>query len=295
MAMAMMWFGWLIVFIHDLARSSQVDVVVARVAGELAESLRDLARRHPEAVNVANDEAMLGTPIRMEQSGYIQAIDPAALFKLANDRDVIIQMRTRPGYFVIPSTVIAHVVGPADRDLGDQIRAEMVLGPKRTTTQDSAFRVDMIVEIAARAMSPGINDFYTALACIDHLAAALDTALSSGLPGNGLQDESGRLRLVLDPVTIDGLFDTAFHPLRHMACTNVLVTKRLLQSLVMLAEGRRGHAATAAIERHGRLIHQTALAEIANDHDRQTIDGCYAALKAVLGDEGAPISAEQAT
>ena len=284
MLMALLSFGWLIVFIHDMASSIQVDNVIARVGDELSDSFRQLAKQHPDAILVSTDEPMPGTPIRAGRSGYIQAIDPKTLLEFAEDRDVIVQMQKRPGHFVIPSSIIAHVVGPGDEDVGETMRSAMVLGPKRTATQDSTFSIDLIVEIAARALSPGINDFYTALACVDHLAAALDIALERGLPGNGFQDKNGRLRLVLDPITIDGLLDTAFHPLRRAGCTNVSVTVRLLDSLTMLAEGRQGQTAMAAIERHGNLIHQAAIAHSLDDCDRQTVDERYAILKAKLSD-----------
>lgn len=284
MLMAIVSFGWLIVFIHDMARSIQVDNVVARVADELTTIFRYLPERYPKAVTRPNDEPMSGTPIRAGRSGYIQAIDPETLLELANDRDVIVQMRQRPGHFVIPSTVIAYVVGSADDDLAEEINAAVVLGPQRTATQDSAFSIDLIVEIAARALSPGINDFYTALACIDHLMAAFHTTLENGVPGNGFQDENGRLRLVLVPITIDGLFDNALHPLRRMGCSNVSVTLRLIKRLTMLAESQPPENAMAAIERHGGLIHQAAIAQSFSDVDHQAIDDGYARLEAALED-----------
>jgi uncharacterized membrane protein len=47
------------------------------------------------------------------------------------------------------------------------------MGNKRTPSQDAEFAIHQMVEIAARALSPGINDPYTAITCIDKLTATL--------------------------------------------------------------------------------------------------------------------------
>lgn len=281
MIMALLSFGWLIYFIHDLARSIQVDNVVAKVAAELTTSLRELTEKHPEAVAVPIDETPESRPVRIGEAGYIQAVDTQGLLDLATENDLVIRLRHRPGHFVLPSSIVADVVGPVDY-LEEELRSAFVLGPKRTATQDSEHGVALIVEIAARALSPGVNDFPTAIACIDHLTKALDVAFRHDLPANGFLDEAGKLRLVLNPLTIDGLARAAFHPLRQEARANQPVTLRLLEALALLAEGDPCREAVDAIRQHGHLIHRAALAEDQDDADRQAVDERYAALQEKL-------------
>ena len=278
MLMALLSFGWLIFFIHDLARSIQVDNVVAKVADELGDALKTLSSRHPQAVAVPIEDAPSATAVRMGEAGYIQAIDATCLLDLAIENDVIIRLRHRPGHFVLSSTIIADVTGPSD-GVDRKIRESIVLGPKRTAAQDSEYGVALIIEIAARALSPGVNDFPTAIACVDHLTTALDVAFKRGLPANGFLDDGGKLRLVLNPITIDGLADAAFHPLRQAARTNLPVMLRLFEALTLLTDGEPCGEAVEAIGRHGRLLHQAALAENHDDVDRQAIDERYAALQ----------------
>ena len=260
MIMALFSFGGLIYFIHDLARSIQVDNVVARVAAELTSSLSKLIKKHPEAIAVQTDEKPASSAVRIGDAGYIQAIDTDTLLDVAIEHDLVIRLRHRSGQFVLPSSIIADVVGPVDK-LHKGMRSAFVLGPKRTATQDSEHGVALIVEIAARALSPGVNDFPTAIACIDHLTTALDVAFRHGLTANGFLDDAGRLRLVLNPLTIDGLADAAFHLLRQEARGSVPVTLRLLEALTLLAEGDPCSEAADAIRRHGHLIHRAALAD----------------------------------
>ncbi|MEZ5930989.1 MAG: DUF2254 domain-containing protein [Alphaproteobacteria bacterium] len=285
MLMALFSFGWLIYFIHDLSRSILVDNVVAKVADELTASLRDLADRYPDTVMVPVSDAPMGSAIAMHDNGYIQAIDVDSLLDLAVEKDVLIRLPQRLGDFVLSSTTIADITG-ACTGLEDDVRKAFVLGPKRTATQDSDYGVALIVEIAARALSPGVNDFPTAIACIDHLTTALNLAFRRGLPANGFLDENGKLRLVLNPITIEGLAGAAFHPLRQMARNNLPVMLRLLDGLSLLAEGEVCPEAVDALCRHGHLIHQSALGANHDDVDRQAIDERYRALQTRLSQFG---------
>ena len=287
MAMGLTSFGWLIVFIHDLAKTIQVDHVIARVANELTTAFEQLGAQFPGAGPVAATEIRSGEPIKAGRSGYVQAVDAASLLDIADEHDVQIVMKRRAGHFLMSGTVLAEVIGLVDDELSAAIRKAVLLGPKRTATQDTEFSVDLIVEIAARALSPGINDFYTAVACVDHLGAALDEALTHGLPESGYRDEAGRLRLVLEPFTIESLLSTAFDPLRQTACDSVPVALRLLECLGMLIENHRNPAVRALLAEHADLIHRTALAKTENDRDRRALDDRHASLKAALEGEEA--------
>jgi uncharacterized membrane protein len=289
MILAILSFGWLIYFIHDIAKSIQVDNVVARAAGELRTALE----RMPDPGPDMGDQALLHRevragmprcPVSAAGSGYVQAIDAHGLVELAKEHDVIIEMRRRPGQFVIPASALAVVAGASEIDerLGEGVRNMVILGPKRTATQDVEFSITLLVEIAARALSPGVNDFYTAIACVDHLAAAMALILEKGLPSNLLHDDSGRLRVELHPLAFEDLADAALDPIRQDARDNVAVSIRLLESLTMLASCAPAAAERDVLGRHGRLITADALRETGNDKDRGDIESRFAALQDAL-------------
>ena len=289
MLLAILSFGWLIYFIHELAKSIQVDNVVARVAGELSTALARMPDPGPDggAQSALHQEVRAGMPrcpVSAGGSGYIQAIDADGLVELAREHDVIIEMRRRPGQFVIPISALASVAGASEIDerLCKRIRNKVILGSKRTATQDIEFSITQLVEIAVRALSPGVNDFYTAIACVDHLAAALAVALKRGLPSNLLHDELGRLRVELYPLAFQDLADAAFDAIRQDARQNVAVSIRLLESLIMLAACAPAAVERDVLRRHGRLITADALRETGNDKDRCDVESRYAALQEAL-------------
>jgi uncharacterized membrane protein len=289
LVLAILSFGLLIAFIHELATSIQIDNTVARVAGELIEELRRLPDAGPSPGDPSPTQAgqreirarMPDTPVAAGASGYIQVIDAARLVDVAQEHDAIIEMMRRPGHFVIPSVELARVRGMTelDRRVADQVRGCVILGPRRTAAQDLEFSVTQLVEVAARALSPGVNDFYSAIACVDHLTAALALALEKGLPSNLRHDDEGRLRVELYPLTFQDLADTALDPIRQSAADNVAVSIRLLESLTMLATCASSDAERAALANHGELVRASALLAIKVDQDREDVQARFAALQ----------------
>src|SRR5690606_19117136 len=108
-------------------------------------------------------------------SGYIQAIIDEDLMELMVRYDLQAELLFRPGHFVTKGEPLVRV-GPADR-LTSKLRKKLVevfiVGRQRTLTQDAEFGIDQMVEVAVRALSKGINDPFTAINCVDRIAAVL--------------------------------------------------------------------------------------------------------------------------
>ena len=184
----------LIYFIHHVATGIQLPVVVAGIARDL-DSAVDAYRRStgfpaddPALAGVASETVVLGrieadgAPVLATDSGYVQFIRYASLARLAAQNDAVIRMLYRPGHFVVAGSPLAMVwpaeaVPTVSRALG-KVQAT---GSQRTLTQDPALAADQLVEIAIRALSPAVNDTFTALNCIDWLTAGLCRAAGGSL------------------------------------------------------------------------------------------------------------------
>jgi uncharacterized membrane protein len=99
----------------------------------------------------------------------------------------------------------------------------------RTPTQDIAYGVNQLVEMAVRAMSPAINDPFTAMTCLDHIGEGLLLFVQQGEKSPYYYDKENRLRLVLAPPTFAELLDGAFDMLRHASCDNASVLQHMLE------------------------------------------------------------------
>jgi hypothetical protein len=123
------------------------------------------------------DEAQ---PIALLRSGYVELIDHDRLVELADRHDLVLKLLRRPGHFVLDGTlaVLVWPAGRVDDDLAEAIRESFVIHHRRTPEQDVEFCITQLVQIAARALSPALNDPFTAIVCIDLLSAGLARVLA---------------------------------------------------------------------------------------------------------------------
>lgn len=184
LALALASLGVLIYFIHHVSGSIQAEKLIARVGGELDAAIREHFREGPAPPGLQNAErefsksleALLPTSILATQSGYLQRIDRDGLLSYAVRADAKIVLKQSPGDFVMENEVLAIVwagvgASTATEEPGT-LNEFFVLGPQRAESQDVGFGVRQLSEIAARALSPGINDPYTAMACLDWMTDA---------------------------------------------------------------------------------------------------------------------------
>lgn len=274
--------GMLIYFIHHLASLIQADNLIARVAADLDSAIDKL---YPDTVGVAakEDEDDLEAASQLENQvglvkvdgdGYLQVVDADQLFAAAVEQDVVIEMTRRPGDYLTTGLIVARV-SPAHRmneELAVAVNASMVRGPSRTATQDAGFLVNQLVEIAVRALSPGINDPFTASTCIDRLGSALAQFSHRRLPSPLRRDESKTVRVIARPLDFAQMTDLAFSPIRQHARTSpgvlgkLLATIRDLADIVASPEHRktlREHVAGIAVSiKHG----------VDNEMDRERLE-----------------------
>ena len=159
---------------------------------------------------------------------------------------------------------------------------KVVLGPKRTPNQDLEFSIDALVEIALRALSPGINDPRTAMTCIDRLAEALAHFMRIGSRPALLHDEDGALRLILHPTTFDGAIDASLNQIRQAADGHVAVLIRLIGVLTELAEITVSEEQRSAVARHGDMVRRASRRSIVEPEDRSDVERELRRLDATL-------------
>jgi uncharacterized membrane protein len=161
----------LVYFLNHIPASIQINTVLQGIGKRL---LNDIERDFPERGKGAEEgEAPEGPRIAADQSGYIQLIEYDALADAARENSCRIALEVRTGEFVHPGVALARVCGG---DMGEtftkQVRDAFTIGSSRTPSQDPQFLIDELVEIALRALSPGVNDPFTAITSLHWLGAA---------------------------------------------------------------------------------------------------------------------------
>ncbi len=211
----------LIYFIHHVPEQIHAGRVIGQIGRDLADGLEKLfpettgtAREtHEKAAERLRDEAL---PVASQKSGYVQYVDADRLVEIAQEIDGVVFVETGPGDFAHASLPVAKVW--SRRVLSDKvekaIRSAFTLAPIRSPGQDIRFLADELSEIAARALSPGVNDPYTAMNCLEWLTSAAVLLAQRPLPSAYRADDSGRLRVVAATIDFALLLHRAFDSLR---------------------------------------------------------------------------------
>lgn len=262
-------FVLLIYFLHHTANYMQADLVLARLRGELCGGIETAWRARDEAAADPEPEAFEGedTALVAPRSGYIQAVDTARLLDLAVEHDLRVRLDYRPGHFVLSGGTIGRVVGRPDEAAMRHVAQAIVIGSVRTAAQDLEFSIKAMAEIALRALSPGVNDTYTALAAIDQLGAALAVAMVRRPQPVALADGEGTVRVVCDRADFEGLLDAAYHPIRQNLARNVVGIIRMVTMLGELAAFVREPSQAAALQRHVAMLEALARESVADPRD----------------------------
>jgi uncharacterized membrane protein len=169
-----------------------------------------------------------------------------------------------------------------NEQLTKQISAAFICGAERTLAQDVEFAVDQLVEVAVRALSPGTNDPFTAIRCIDRLGAALCQLTERVIPSPYRYDDTDRLRVITPPVTFAGVADAAFDQIRQYGRTSAAVTIRLLERIAAIATHTYREEDRAVLLRHAVMIEQGSREGLPEEQDRQDVQERFQAVVRAL-------------
>ena len=202
------------------------------------------------------------------RSGYVQAVDDAILMETAVARDLVLRLAVRPGDFLIEGNAVVRVWPPIrarEQDAG--LQKAFLIGDQATPEQDVEFAIDQIEEIGLRALSPGFNDTFTAIHCVDWLAAGLARIAREELPRATATTSAGRCAIT--PVsTFAGLADAAFNQIRQIGRDRAAVMIRILEVLAALGERVRTEDQKETLRHHAQLAFEEATAALPSAHDR---------------------------
>lgn len=254
-------------FIHRVAYSVQSMNVVTDVAGELDaaidrmfpkeyEASEELYRQHDDLL--ASFESHDGHSVHAQRDGYLQTVNIEHLTAVAKKHQAWVNLVCRPGDFIIEGLEVAQLRCDDDSDaeqLTKELASAFIVGNQRTPRQDVECAIQELTEIAVRALSPGINDPFTAIACIDRLCAVFcrltrrDVRLV--LPVD--IDDDRPLRIVSPTTEFESILNSGFHQIRQHGSSYVSVSIRLLEALRQIASVTRRDADRTAIRRQADM------------------------------------------
>ena len=289
--------GVLIYFIHHISTSLQAEHIIAEIGHDLENAIDRLAqdetstqvyerelRNSDDIPENFEDQAQT---VSSTQSGYMQTVDYDSLKNIAIEHDLLLRLFKRAGDFVVKADELLAVL-PGDQvseDLSEQLNDAFVTGSQRISGQDVELAIHQLVEVAVRALSPGINDPFTAVNVINQLTASLSELAERSIPGGFHYDKDGNLRVIEEAVTFGKLIKASFDRIRQYGRTNVDVMIRLLEALTIIAGRAQTSEQKHALERQVEMIMRAGDETVPEPNDRDDLQQRYSMFKRVISGE----------
>jgi uncharacterized membrane protein len=238
----------LVLFLAHLARQIRVESIVRGVHETTAATMRRVLGDDATGSDVSRATGWPDPPsadpvhlVETRSSGFLTSVEERTLLTAAREVGAVIVIDREPGASLIAGTPIGRAWALGGGRLGEDERKRVTetvarcvhTGFERSAAQDVAFGLRQLVDVIARALSPGINDPTTAVHSLSHAAALLGDAAGRNLGPRLLRDEGGRVRVALARPDLATLLDLVVaQPLRYGASQPEVLTRLL----VLLAE-----------------------------------------------------------
>ncbi len=277
----------LIYFIHHTAISIQLPQVIASIAADLAEAIREQGggsteahlKAGPTTVELLTRAEAGGSVLLAPASGYVQFIKHRALVRLAAEADAVISLEHRPGHFIVRGHRFATVWPPEAAPLVRQALGRAhVTGPYRTLSQDVSFGIDQLVEIAIRALSPAVNDPFTAMTCIDWLGENLCKIVTGWHPARVYRDDQGFIRVIAAEPSYERLVQRSFEKIRQSSLGMPAVMIRMLEALARIMAETTTEGQRRVLLEQAAMIDRASERSVPEAADRADIRRRYEAI-----------------
>ena len=255
----------LIVFIHQIAISIQADKIISDISDYISKQVKSLfpekmgeEKEIEKNVDTAATFSAFQkhTSLKSPKSGYLQYIDSEALVEVVTQHDALLELYQRPGSYLVKGINIGLLYSKTnlEKDEMESILNQFIIGKTKTHQQNLEFSIHEMVEIAARALSPGINDPYTAIACIDNLTANMSYLAKAKFPSKYRFDKEGNLRVIADVLDFEGVLDAAFNQIRQFSAGSTAVIIRLMEALIIIHEFTTKESYKKAVIKHAEMV-----------------------------------------
>jgi len=295
--------GLLIYFIHHVAVSIQAETIIHNVNSDLIRSIEEFFPEESEKdsshtmtqSDTTSSSAIMDkdlTFIKSDAFGYLQAIDKEALADIAKQHKIQMILQQKPGVFITRGMPLAGI--QHNKSLDDatcnKLRNTFLLGAERTAEQDVEYAIHQLVEIAVRALSPGVNDPFTALACIDYLGSVICRIIYREFPSKHLLDDDQNILITLKTVNFDGIVNAAFDQIRQHGRDNAAVLTRLLEVFNNTLAQTNSAEQQEVLLCQAEMVHRAGLENLPEKRDRDDIEERFQGIKALLNNNSDSLS-----
>jgi uncharacterized membrane protein len=280
----------LIFFIHHTASAIQLPNVIASIAVDLSEAIEEQGAGHNATTGGGPERGLSsaelltrmdteGGAVQAADSGYVQFIRLGSMVGFAAQANAVISLHHRPGHFIVQGHTIGTVWPPeATAQVNEALARAHITGPYRTLTQDVSFGIDQLVEIAIRALSPAVNDTFTAITCVDWLGDSLCTIARRWHPARVHRDDQGFIRVIAAQPSYERLVQRSFEKIRQASMGMPAIMIRQLDAIAQIMMETSGPGQRRVLLDQAGMIQRASERTVSEEADRADVRRSFDAV-----------------
>ncbi|RGP39872.1 uncharacterized protein BPTFM16_00147 [Altererythrobacter insulae] len=248
--------GVLVFFLNHIPSSIRINTVLEGIASRLLKAIRETYPVEEQFADARQPEG--GKPITAWDTGYVQMIDFEDLEKTARDCGCTFSLRVRTGDFVHRDLPLMDIKGCEPETIEKTVREDFTLGAARTPEQDPQFLIDELVEIGLRALSPGINDPFTAITAIHWLGAATSEIGRRDLRKDVCGEDAEDCPVIPCPDDFEHYVKRGFGAIRSAVSTSATASQVMFDTLTHAAIPISDKKRQSVLREQGQMVAEQA-------------------------------------
>lgn len=292
-----------VAFIDHIAQSVRIDTLMRQVEKDTRSVIR---AQHPEPCRPDGEPPVPqppadAVPVPARRSGFVTAVAMRSLKRLARRHDVVLALAPKVGERVVEGSPLVLAWGGREGDglpeadaLAEGVHDAVAISFERTMQQDIAYGLRQLVDVAVKALSPGVNDPTTAVHALGHLTSVLCVLVGRDLSPLVQSDGDGVARVVVPTHGVKDYLDLACRQIRLYGARDTVVTVELLRLLRDVGRCATRHEDRRAVRDQALMVVAAAEREVVETDDMDAVRRAAAAVDNALvhGSGGEPSPGE---
>lgn len=229
-------------YIHYVAKSVQINVYIDQLVKSAVkdiENYQETIKDDPLIQLERNDtleDQSFNQAYKAKRTGYLIDINKKKMLNYLKENNVSISVKIPMNEHVYEDDILFNYQAKNDLSLDEQIiKDSFIIGQELGSYSDYREKTMKLVEIAVRALSPGINDPFTALTCIEQLGYVFKK-LSDTYDSLYYHDDKGKARIMIKTLNYDDLLYDHFYQIHMYGQKDLTIIASLLKAFSRIAQ-----------------------------------------------------------
>ncbi|MEP7229557.1 MAG: DUF2254 domain-containing protein [Ginsengibacter sp.] len=220
-----------IYFLHFITQSVKYEVIIRRIYSETKSKMKN----HCPLKEEGKKDALPANEFfaNANSSGVYEGFNKSTLLQLCSKNDCVLHVLKPPGTFVYSNTPLVRISKKIKDEAATEIANSLYIHDNESIDNNFFYGFRQLMEVAIKALSPGINDPGTAVQCLRALSKLFIFRMNN-FPAGQVKDKEGRARIIVEEITPGDMFSICFLPIWKYGKDDLMIQSELLQILTHL-------------------------------------------------------------